>query len=256
MSNEFELIIRRTPTLSVSLPESDKLSLDHVQLHELSILRVLGDEGPVPITFIRMYFNKKYTMTWTDEQILRVWQGMRTEIRKDPTIPKGHPLLLWDRTADYRDGRFPPEKVELLDEIVRTTREEFQDTLGSELNDSSIGIDLEIEQIAFDDISIVTSIEKRWAKVPRGWTRDDRKLFSHDEGPTWFKHPNSQRTTDDNVDEFLKLKALAEQYSADYKEWMSLATSERATMANMPKTSDPKYKYTPQLPKSLVKKER
>ncbi|KAL8684637.1 MAG: hypothetical protein Q9224_006220 [Gallowayella concinna] len=258
MSDEAKLEYKFDPTLRIYSPDTENVSLNSIQLHELAILRELSSPVPTAITFICMYFNKKYGLEWTDKQILQAWKIMRDEIENHEMINKGHPLLIWDRTDDY-SKRYPREKVEILKEIERVTMADFYQILASELEDSSIEIDMEIERRAFDEISKVTvsevaSIQAHWHKSKnRQWTRKDSELFSHDNGPTFLMHPSAQKSTDENAEDYMKQKELVDKYFADYKEWMSLATADRATMADKPKPSDPKYKYRPKIAKSLAK---
>ncbi|KAL8800185.1 MAG: hypothetical protein Q9182_005343 [Xanthomendoza sp. 2 TL-2023] len=241
-----------SPDFSISLPDTDKTSLDSVQLHELAILRERAEPAPTSITFIRMYLNKQHRHNWTDDQILRVWRTLRKQFETEETIQEGHPLYIWSRENDL-DRQHSKEKAELLKEMISTTLQEFFEVLSSELEDSSIDMDIAIERKAVeDDVEVLTSVQSRWGgKYRKAWTPAVKALYSFDEGPTIFKHPDSAKTTEEKVEDWNEEKKLRDELFKAKQTWKRDVLAGRATLADKPSKFDEKYKFRPQLAKSL-----
>ncbi|KAL8728569.1 MAG: hypothetical protein Q9166_005302 [cf. Caloplaca sp. 2 TL-2023] len=193
-------IVSWTPDLSISLPNTDNASLDSVQLHDLAILRIHGKPGPVAMSLITMYLNKRYNHNWTVNQIVRVWRTLRQEIEKEDTIRAGHVIFLWEDL--FEESQFEDrEKRNLLEELLNLTIDQFFETMSSELEDSELDIDLDAERKAVDSVTVLTSVRENWTAAARGqWTEADTKLFSHDDGPTMFKHSNWEKDNQKLID--------------------------------------------------------
>ncbi|KAL8997131.1 MAG: hypothetical protein Q9169_003514 [Polycauliona sp. 2 TL-2023] len=228
--SEPEVQISYSPSISAivfseTLPRTEVASLNSVQLHELAILREQGYPGPWHFELITEYFNREYEREWTPWQIVAVWRKLRQEFEKHDEINPGHVLLTWH--GDFESTSEPGRdvgRIPLLRAILEQTMARFFAVMESEIDNSSIGLNMELERKADDRVTVLTtSVEEGFAKQARDkkWTKHELAIWGPGSGIGKFfiNHPKGNWTSNQQTAVHLWRKEIKKAFQADLLAW-------------------------------------
>ncbi|KAL8845981.1 MAG: hypothetical protein Q9221_008900 [Calogaya cf. arnoldii] len=241
-------IIELSPQLSarfsVSLPNTDNASLQTEQLHELAILREQGLPGPWAFGLITEYLNRKHGHRWTTRQIVDVWKGLRQQYEKSDYINAGHVLVAW--RGDWRqnaDEVLGAGQEEVLREILKQTMEQFFEVMESELDNSSLYLDMQLEHEAESGVTVIDSVVKGFTELarPAPRTEEEEELWATEEGEAqWFRHPRSSWTGFQQSAAGLRRVYKQRAFESDMRDWKRAQA--KGEVRAVPHPDDPKYK--------------
>ncbi|KAL8656200.1 MAG: hypothetical protein Q9226_002742 [Calogaya cf. arnoldii] len=217
---------KRGVLLSVSLPDSDNLSLQSEPLHELAIIR---EHGRWAISLITEYLNKQHGHHYTGPQIVRIYRQLRYEQEIAESVHAGQVLVVW--REEFRNAASDSSQKQVLKEIKEVIMNRFHEIMESELDDSEFSIDIELDRAA----------DKPLPRAKR--TAADTELFSHEDKPHFLKSYQQDKTPEQTTAEGIEQVAKKDAYKAGLSEWeKSFYGGDKEARKEMPRADNNKYK--------------
>ncbi|KAI4262139.1 MAG: hypothetical protein L6R42_002678 [Xanthoria sp. 1 TBL-2021] len=223
---------------SVKLEGSDNVSLESEPLHELAILR---EHGRWAMSLITRYLNKQHGQNYTGAQIVRIWRQLRYQQEEAESVHAGQVLVVW--REEFRNAVSQGSKKKLFEELMDVTFKRFFDQMGSDLDNSEITIDPELDRLAEDEVNFGPEVEGiDYSNRARGkWTAEETNFFKHQYGAHFIHHQNQDKSTEQNIAEGIERAEKKKAYEDDLRKFKE-AFFKGDNKAQIPWVDDPKYK--------------